>query len=118
MRPIEPPAELRVGPLVLDRDTRSVRLAGELIRLSPTEFRLLECLMAEAGRLVLSRSLALRLWGDEGRHTQDAARVALHRLRRKLEMQNGCAPAIETVHGVGVRLVLGAEPEARVSTRS
>jgi len=79
----------RSGDLVLDEERWTVHRAGRAVRLSPTEFRLLACLMRNQGR-VLSRDRLLRdVWGrDYAGHAQ-IVQTYISYLRRKL---HECGP--------------------------
>jgi two-component system KDP operon response regulator KdpE len=61
-----------------------VTLAGRELRLSPTEYRLLTCLAAEAGTVLGRDELLGRVWGDAYRGENEILRVTLWRLRQKL----------------------------------
>ena len=91
---------LRVGDLELDRDTREVRRAGELIEVTPKEFTVLEYLMRHQGR-VMSRTLITEYaWGyhfDPGTNIVD---VVINHLRKKVDAKNE-RKLIHTVRGVG-----------------
>lgn len=91
---------LRVADLELDRDTRTVRRAGEPVELTPKEYTVLEYLMRHAGR-VMSRTLITEYaWGyhfDPGTNIVD---VVINHLRKKIDV--GDSPKlIHTVRGVG-----------------
>ncbi|GIW53157.1 MAG: DNA-binding response regulator [Gemmatimonadales bacterium] len=94
---------LRFADIELDRLQHEVRRGGELIRLTPTEFRLLEALMLVPGRVVRRTELLDRVWGmgfDPGTGLID---VHVAHLRKKLEA-GGRPRVIATVKGVGFRL--------------
>lgn len=94
---------LRFADIELDRLQHEVRRGGELIRLTPTEFRLLEALMLVPGRVVRRTELLDRVWGmgfDPGTGLID---VHVAHLRKKLET-GGRPRVIATVKGVGFRL--------------
>jgi two-component system, OmpR family, KDP operon response regulator KdpE len=93
-----------VGPLSVDRRTHAVDLGGEPLRVTPTEFRLLDLLMEHPGRVVAYATITAQLWGDDGHGALQAARVALHRLRRKLERRGACPQLVRTVPGLGVMM--------------
>jgi DNA-binding response OmpR family regulator len=100
--------ELRVGPLVADTGALELRLAGELVELSPTEFHLLVRLMERPGR-VLSREQLLELVKGSADEAFDRAiDVQVSRLRQKLGDAWGHR-LIKTIRGVGYMLV--AEPK-------
>ena len=99
---------LRAGPLEADTGALELRLEGELIALSPTEFHLLVCLMERAGR-VLSRDQLLELVKGSADETFDrAVDVTVSRLRQKLGGVWGHR-LIKTIRNVGYMLV--AEPK-------
>jgi DNA-binding response OmpR family regulator len=102
----EPPkTRLGVGPLVLDVADHSVSLAGEPVNLTVTEFRLLHCLMSNAGRVVSTNDLLKQVWGySEPGSTPDVVRVTVHRLRRKLETDPSKPQLLHTIPGVGFLL--------------
>jgi two-component system response regulator QseB len=89
----------QVGALALDPSTRSARLAGEPLVLSPREYALLEALAARPGRALSRVQLeeAVYGWGEEV--ASNAIEVHVHHLRRKLG-----ADWIRTLRGVGYAL--------------
>jgi DNA-binding response OmpR family regulator len=103
-----PPARLRCAGLLLDGDTREVRFADGQVRLTDTEFRLLEHLMRRAGEVCRRQELLEHVWGytfDPGSNVVD---VFIRRLRHRLEAASGAAtglepPRIETIRGIGYR---------------
>lgn len=102
-----PDTRLQFADLELNEDTREVRRAGRLVRLSPTEFSLLRYLMLNA-RLIRSKAQILdHVWqydfGGDGRIVE----TYIGYLRRKIDA--GAAPLIHTVRGVGYTLRLPEE---------
>ncbi len=93
--------------LLLDREQQVVTRYGQPIRLTPTEFRLLHCLMERAGRIVPLAELMRELHGDEGEKWEAASALNTHlwRLRRKIGHGPDGAPYIENVRGQGYRFV-------------
>ncbi|MGI8412505.1 MAG: response regulator transcription factor [Solirubrobacteraceae bacterium] len=94
------------GDIEVDLLTREVRTAGELVRLSTTEFELLVHLLRNRGR-VLSREQILRaVWGYEYDPGTNVVDVYIGYLRRKLGRREDKA-LIVTVRSVGYRLDAG-----------
>ena len=92
--------ELQVVDLVLDPAARTVSRGGRNIKLTKTEFDLLELLMLNAG-IVLSRDLILeRIWGISFDTSSNSLDVYIGYLRRKTELVDQ-ARLIHTVWGVG-----------------
>ncbi len=98
-----PQTTVGVGDIEVDLLTREVRRAGELVRLSTTEFELLVHLLSNRGH-VLSREQILRaVWGYEHDPGTNVVDVYIGYLRRKLGDGEGGGPII-TVRSVGYRL--------------
>jgi two-component system OmpR family response regulator len=95
--------QLKIGDLVFDPATRTVRVGSQSPVLTATEFGILEMLVRRSPAVVARRSIAMGVWDDEadalGSNTID---VHLARLRSKLA---GGMVSIETVRGVGYRIV-------------
>jgi DNA-binding response OmpR family regulator len=93
-------AQLEVDDLVLDPATQGVQRAGVAIYPTPTEFRVLECLMRRSGRAVSRAEIIEAVWGfdtDVGSNTVD---VFIKLLREKVD--NGRSrKLIQTVRGYG-----------------
>jgi two-component system response regulator VicR len=102
------------GGITLDLAEHSVTKAGQQVSLTVTEFRLLHCLMANAGSVVSTNTLLKQVWGYQDAGGSDVVRVTVHRLRRKLEQDPSRPALLHTVPGVGV--LLKAEPEAAAET--
>ncbi len=108
---------LRVGPLELDRLTRSVRLAGKELKLPPKEIALLTRLMREAGHPVSREELMHDVWGDDSSDASRTLDVHVGTLRSRLGDDPAAPRFIHTVRGVGFRFsapeeLLGADDGA------
>ncbi len=95
---------LRVGKLTLTPDMHEARCGDQPIALSAREFALLHCLMAGAPRVLSRTRLLERVWGPDADVTFNTVDVYIGYLRRKLG-QCDAPPQLETVRGVGYRLV-------------
>jgi two-component system OmpR family response regulator len=95
-------AILRVGDLELDEDHWTVRRAGTLVDLSPTEFRLLAYLMRNQGLMLTRKQLLENVWGWEHGGQSQVLETYVSYLRRKLDPLG--PPLIHTQRGVGYRL--------------
>lgn len=97
-------SRLMVGPLVIDRDTRSVVRDGRRIDLTKTEFNLLE-LLAEQADIVISRDYIYdHVWGYNFETNSKSLDVYIGYLRRKINGP-GEEDLIRTVRGYGYSLV-------------
>jgi two-component system KDP operon response regulator KdpE len=92
------------GQLIIDLDRRHVALRGELVQLTPTEFRLLAILLRNVGRVVPHEELIREVWGTEGGATIASLKVYVHYLRHKLEDHPKKPRYLLAEWGIGYRL--------------
>lgn len=96
-----PSRTLKAGGLELDRSSCQVRLHGDLLSLTATEFRLLEFLMSRSG-VVFSRDQLLNaVWGQDRAITDRTVDVYILRLRQKIEKDPANPLMIHSVRGFG-----------------
>ena len=100
---------IEVGDLRIDRLAKQVTLAGQEVRLSPTEYRLLLCLAENAGVVLDRDELLTRVWGPAYKGEDEILRVSLWRLRQKLADEPSAPRYIVTRPGLGYML---AAPDA------
>lgn len=97
--------KFEIGDLAVDFESRVVRLAGAEVHLTPIEFRLLETLVRQAGKVVTQRQLLVEVWGPQHSEQAQYLRVYVAQLRRKLEPDPARPRYLRTEPGVGYRLV-------------
>jgi two-component system KDP operon response regulator KdpE len=94
------------GDLHVDLSARRVKVAGEDVRLTPLQWKLLEVLVANAGKLLTYRDIISAVWSDKhGDEARDSLRVHLRALRQKLGDDASKPRYIATEAGVGYRWV-------------
>ena len=98
-------SEFVAGDLTISFASRSVRLDGEELKLTPTEYRLLEELVRHAGMVLTHQVLLDRIWGPEWIGYPNYLKVFVRRLRQKLGDDAEHPRYIETVWGIGYRFV-------------
>ena len=91
--------------LKLDFDRREVWVEGRLVKLRPTEYRLLYHLVQNAGWVVPHDQLLAKVWGYEYREETHYLRLYINYLRQKLEKDPSKPEYILTERGVGYRFV-------------
>ena len=96
-----PPRVLEAGGVVLDTTSRQVRLNGEPLQLTATEFRLLEFLMSRPGVVFSREQLLNAVWGQDRAITDRAVDVYVLRLRQKVERDSAAPVLIHSVRGFG-----------------
>jgi DNA-binding response OmpR family regulator len=103
-----PVETLQVGTLTLKLAEHAAFLDEEPLNLTVTEFRLLNCLASRAGTVVPTAVILKNVWGYEYAGGSDTVRVAIYRLRRKIESDPAKPKFIQTVTGVGFILKAAA----------
>jgi two-component system KDP operon response regulator KdpE len=91
--------------LKLDFDRREVWVDGQLVKLRPTEYRLLYHLVQNSGWVVTHDQLLAKVWGYEYRDEPHYVRLYINYLRQKLEKDPANPEYILTERGVGYRFV-------------
>lgn len=92
------------GRLWLDTAAHQAYVDGNAVRLSPTEFRLLECLMQNQGKVVTHQQLLSKAWGPEYVAYTSSLKVYVRYLRQKIEDNPDNPIFILTERGIGYRL--------------
>ena len=99
---------IRCGPLTLNTSTQRVNLDGEAVSLTAYEFRLLEYLMLNSGRVISKLELTEHIYEQDFDRDSNVLEVLIGRLRKKLDPYGEMKP-IETLRGRGYRLTLHRE---------
>jgi two-component system KDP operon response regulator KdpE len=103
--PDQPPSPVVTDAFTVDLAATRVLRDGEEVRLTPTEWRLLEALVTRPGRLVPQRQLLAEVWGPGYAVETNYLRVYVAALRRKLETDPSRPRHLLTEPGMGYRFV-------------
>jgi len=93
------------GRLWVDFASNEVRVDGNPIKLTSTEYKLLYHLIRNEGRLLTHENLLAKVWGEEYRDTRDLLRVHIQHLRQKLGDTTESPSIIVTEHGLGYKFI-------------
>lgn len=96
-----PRKKLRIDGLELDLEAHEVRVDGDLVHLTPSEFKLLQTLMQNSGRVLTREALMGEVQGEGVSVVDRAIDTHVFGLRKKL---GTCADLIETIRGIGYRV--------------
>jgi two-component system, OmpR family, response regulator len=102
-RGADTPALLRRGLIELDPNRHACRVAGQDVALTATEMAILTVLVGAPDRVIARPRLVDQVWGQGSQVSDRTLDSHLRNLRQKLA-EAGCADAIETLHGVGLRM--------------
>jgi two-component system KDP operon response regulator KdpE len=93
------------GDMEMDFDAQEVRVRGERVELTPTEYKLLYHLVRNAGRTLMHGTLLAKVWGRDYVDEVDYLRVYVRRLRDKLGDDPEKPRYIRTERGLGYRFM-------------
>ena len=94
---------------MLDRERYQATLGGQILDLTPTEFRLLEALVRRGGKVASEAELVQEVWGAYRQDDTALVRRYILMLRKKIEADPANPSHILTVRGFGYRLGTAAE---------
>lgn len=99
------------GDVIVDLAARVVTRAGSVVRLTPTEWRLLEVLLRNHDKLVTRETLLTEVWGPQYTSDTGYLRLYLAQLRKKLEPEPSTPRYLVTEAGMGYRFTGASQPE-------
>ena len=94
---------LQVGGLELNEDTIEVRVDGEPVKLTPMEFKILQLLMRNPGRVFSADEIYERVWNEEAIST-DTVMVHVRHIREKIEINPKEPKYLKVVWGIGYKI--------------
>jgi two-component system KDP operon response regulator KdpE len=95
----------RSGGLSVDLANRRVTRDGQPVKLTVTEYALLQLFVQHAGKVLTHRYILCEIWGREHENNTQYLRVYMTRLREKLEPDAAATPLFLTEPGVGYRFM-------------
>ncbi|HTT02653.1 MAG TPA: response regulator transcription factor [Steroidobacteraceae bacterium] len=100
-------APLAAGRVVLSLEEHTVQIgAAAAVRLTKLELRLLQMLLANAGRTVSSDRLLVHIWGHRNSGDRQLLKQLVHRLRQKIEIDPTLPQLLQTAAGAGYKLAV------------
>jgi DNA-binding response OmpR family regulator len=96
-----PPDQIRVDELLISQSRGTVSIGGQVVHLTPTEYRLLVALASRPDEVLSRETLGQIVWGYQDLGTGHLIDVHIGRLRLKLRRASRAAPVIVTVRGKG-----------------
>ena len=103
------PAIVQIGSLIVNREGYEVTRDGEVLALTPTEYRLLIEFVDNVGMALDRATLLDRVWGYGWAGDTRLVDVHVQRLRAKIEADPASPDLVQTVRGVGYKLVRPSE---------
>lgn len=92
-----------IGGLELNIDTKEVTLDGEEVKLTPIEFKILELLMKNSGKVFSAEAIYEHVWNEQAINT-DTVMVHVRNIREKIELDRKNPKYLKVVWGVGYKI--------------
>ena len=102
------PSTITAGDFMIDLDTRSVKVSGNEVHLTPKEFDLLVYLAKRPGKVITHRNLLAAVWGPNSTEQPEYLRVFVGQVRKKIEADPSSPKYLITEPWVGYRFEPGS----------
>jgi len=96
--------QLIIGGLMIDLSAKQLIKDGEEVRLTPTEFKILELLMSNAGTVFSSEKIYERVWSEPAYSVENTVMVHIRRIREKIEINPREPNYLKVVWGIGYKI--------------
>ena len=93
-----------VAGLELDAAAREVRVDGEPVKLTPTEYKITELLLKNAGRVFSIREIYEMVWNEEAYNAENIVAVHIRKIREKIETDPKNPRYLKVVWGLGYKI--------------
>lgn len=93
--------EIRVGDIVLNTATKQLIVRGQSVRLTATEFKILQVLMSNPNRVYSAEEIYERVWKSDAYAVENTVMVHISRIREKLELNPKKPEYLKVVWGIG-----------------
>ena len=93
--------QIQVGNIVLDTAKKQLVVRGEAVRLTATEFKILQVLMSNPGRVYSAEEIYERVWESDAYAVENTVMVHISRIREKLEINPKKPEYLRVVWGIG-----------------
>ncbi|MDD3267850.1 MAG: response regulator transcription factor [Syntrophomonadaceae bacterium] len=95
---------LKTGGLELDREGKELRVDGEIIRLTPTEYGIVEFLMENMGHVFSIAQIYEQVWNEPSYSAENTVAVHIRRIREKIEINPKEPKYLKVVWGIGYKI--------------
>ena len=98
---------LSVGSIELDNDSKTVRVDGNIVNLTPKEFEILKLLMEQPGKVFSPKEIYRKVWGEDSFAGDNTVAVHIRHLREKIEITPNDPRYIKVIFGQGYKIEKG-----------
>lgn len=96
--------EIRLGGLVLNSSEHSLYVEGEAVKLTAKEYKIVELLMSNPGRVFSAEEIYERVWNETAYAVENTVMVHIRRIREKIEINPREPRYLKVVWGVGYKM--------------
>lgn len=96
---------IEIGGLSLDRDEKQVYVDGEPVKMTATEYKILEFLMMNAGRVFSAEQIYSHVWNEDSYSVENTVMVHIRHIREKIEINPAEPRYLKVVWGIGYKIV-------------
>lgn len=96
---------IEIGGLSLDRDEKQVYVDGEPVKMTATEYKILEFLMINAGRVFSAEQIYSHVWNEDSYSVENTVMVHIRHIREKIEINPAEPRYLKVVWGIGYKIV-------------
>ena len=97
-------SDVALGGLLLHRDQRQLDVDGEPVKLTPKEYRIVELLMSNPGRVFSAEEIYERVWNETAYSVENTIMVHIRRIREKIEINPNEPRYLKVVWGIGYKM--------------
>ncbi|SMB87905.1 DNA-binding response regulator, OmpR family, contains REC and winged-helix (wHTH) domain [Desulfonispora thiosulfatigenes DSM 11270] len=95
---------INLNGLTLDQSAKEVTVHGEIIKLTPTEYKIIELLMTNAGRVFSITQIYEQVWQEPGYNVENTVAVHIRKIREKIEIDPKNPRHLKVVWGIGYKI--------------
>ena len=95
---------IRIGGIELDKDAKQVRVEGEPIKMTATEYGILQLLMENAGKVFSIDEIYEKVWNEQSFAPENTVSVHIRRIREKIEINPKEPRYLKVVWGIGYKI--------------
>ncbi|MBO5274760.1 MAG: response regulator transcription factor [Clostridia bacterium] len=92
------------GALCLDREQKQLYVSGDAVKLTATEYKIIELLMTNAGRVFPAEEIYERVWNEDAYACENTVMVHIRRIREKIEINPREPEYLKVVWGIGYKI--------------
>ena len=90
--------------LTLNQEAKEVAVNGEVVRLTPIEYKIVELLMTHAGRVFSIQDIYEKVWKEPGYNAENTVAVHIRKIREKIEIDPKNPRFLKVVWGIGYKI--------------